>query len=143
MLRWFPAGWDRRKVSETRVALYHALVGALFWAYPITLQSGVYAPWKAVAEPRAWGGLLLTVVTLHFVALWLNGRAPRFSTGVRALACVVHIGVALAFAAFFFQAAAYWGTVTYTVLVIWPLIGAVAYTIERANRSWTHSPLSS
>ncbi|MEM1149031.1 MAG: hypothetical protein AAGI03_00530 [Pseudomonadota bacterium] len=136
---FFPRHWDRRKVSEVRVAIYLAIVASMFWVWPGALSAPVYDPFRDVMPAEGWAGIMMIVCLLHMFAVFMNGRVPAMSTGVRLAACTLHLGMALTFAGLFAVSGAYWGTITYVVIVAWPLIGSLGYTIEQVRELWTFS----
>lgn len=99
------------------MSLYLVAVGLLFSLVPDQLSSPVYDAWKEWGLLR-WGMMLIATGALHAGALRLNGRAPALSGTVRAIACSLHIYLAIQFAIFFIEGHAVWGTLTMLLLII-------------------------
>lgn len=104
-----------RKI-EALTALYAAAVGILFLVFEASLSAAVYEPWLAFGRER-WGVVLIAVAALHLASMWINGKAPRYSYIVRSCAGTVHLTVSFKFFTFFWESAAYWGCVTFGLLI--------------------------
>lgn len=131
ILQVFPKTWDRRKISEIQLAIYTLCVGLLFAIWPGVLASPVYDGFREILSPSGWSSWMMSAVLLHAIALWVNGRNACLSSIIRVAACTSHLSIALTFAYLFAAEGAWWGTVTYCVLIVWPLLCALSYTAER------------
>ena len=101
---------------EQVIAEYAFIVSILFLFLPHAFDAPVYANWHVLGI-KSWGVFMMFVASLHFLALWYNGRNQLYSRALRLVACSGHLMVSLTFGYYFFDQGAIWGCVLFLQLI--------------------------
>lgn len=128
-LQIFPVAWDWRRVSECGVAAYQAVLGAVAFAIPSSLDHSGYAALLELFTPREWGLTLWLVAFGHVCCMYFNGRSPYLSATLRTVACGLHLGIMLLVAGSFIAVGDYYRLAN-TMFLIMVVLSSVSIATE-------------
>lgn len=121
---------------EQIAAEYTFLVSLLFLFLPNAFEAPVYENWQVLGVFN-WGLFMALVSSLHFGALWYNGRNHLASRFLRIIACSGHLLFSLSFGYYFFDQGALWGCILFLQLIprlIMPVLFRVVGEIKGIRR---------